>query len=318
MANGDSDRIERRDPRLDALIPPDLAFEVVADFSPREGEHWLEGPVWDKRQGCLFFSDVKSNAIHRWRPGAGTELFMQPSGYTGSAPFPGAEPGANGLAIDAEGRLLMCEHGDRRVTRLEADGSKTVLADRFQGKRLHSPNDLVVHSNGDVHFTDPPFGLPRQFDDPGQELAFNGVYRISAAGELTLLLDRLRAPNGIAFSPDETTLLVADGNRERATFLAFPLRADGSLGEARMLLDVTDIGGYGGPDGLAVDHLGNLYAAARERVFVIAGDGTHLGTLIPHQGITTNLGWGEDGATLFVTTERRLLRLRLTTQGARC
>lgn len=317
MANGESDRIDRPDPRFDALIPAKLDFEVVADFSGREGEHWLEGPVWDARQGCLFFSDVKDNAIHRWRPGAALELFMQPSGYTGSAPFPGAEPGANGLTIDAEGRLVMCEHGDRRVTRLEVDRSKTVLADRFQGKRFNSPNDLVIHSSGDVYFTDSAFGLPRQFDDPGRELSFCGVYRIATDGTVTLLLDGLQAPNGIALSPDETTLFVADGNRERSTFLAFPLRPDGSLGEAHVLLDVTGMDGYGGPDGLAVDHRGNLYAAARERVFVVAADGTHLGTLILRQGITTNLGWGEDGSALFVTTERRLLRLRLTTRGAR-
>lgn len=317
MTSEGSGQVERLNPCLDALIPADLAFEVIADFGTREGQHWLEGPVWDKRQGCLFVSDVKGNAIHRWRPDSGAELFMHPSGYSGETPFPGAEPGANGLAFDADGRLLMCEHGDRRVTRLEAGGGKTVLADRFQGKRLNSPNDLVVHSSGDVYFTDPTFGLPRQSDDPGRELSFCGVYRISASGELTLLLDGLRAPNGIALSPDETTLFVADGNPERSTFLAFPLHADGSLGEARVLLDVTGMDGYGGPDGLEVDHLGTLYAAAHERLYIIAADGTHLGTLIPGQGITTNMGWGEDGSTLFVTTERHLLRLRLTTCGAR-
>ena len=239
---------------------------------------------------------------------------MQPSGYTGEQPFAGEEPGANGLAFDQEGRLLICEHGDRRVRRLEADGSKTVLADRYDGRRLNSPNDLVCRSNGDIYFTDPPFGLPRQFDDPGRELSFSGVYRLSPSGELTLLLDELRAPNGIAFSPDEKTLYVADGDQNRSAWLAYPMREDGTLGQGRVLLDVTGMSGFGGPDGLEVDHLGNIFAAGREAVFVLAADGTHLGT-IPMGSITTNLGWGEDGSTLFITTERRLLRLRVSTRG---
>ena len=316
MTNGSPGTIERLDPRFDALIPSDMSFEVLTDFGEREGAHWLESPLWDRRQDSLLFSDVKGNAIYRWQRDQGVQLFMQPSGYTGDAPFPGQEPGGNGLAFDAEGRLLICEHGDRRIRRLEADGSKTVLADRYQGRRLNSPNDLVVRSNGDLYFTDPPFGLPRQFEDPGRELAFSGVYRLSAGGELTLLLDNLRAPNGIALSPDEVTLYLSDGSPDRSAWLAYPLREDGSLGDGRVLLDVTRVGGYGGPDGLEMDHLGNLFAAGRERVFVIAADGTHLGTMAMG-GITTNLGWGEDGSTLFVTTERRLFRLRLTTRGPR-
>ncbi|QNT68958.1 SMP-30/gluconolactonase/LRE family protein [Defluviicoccus vanus] len=315
MTNGSVHNIERLDPRMDALIAPHLAFEVVADFSEREGAHWLEGPVWNHREGCLLFSDVKGNAIHRWHPVLGVQLFMKPSGYSGDAPFAGQEPGANGLAFDAEGRLLICEHGDRRLRRLEADGRKTVLADRWQGCRLNSPNDLVSCANGDIYFTDPPFGLPHQFDDPARELAFSGVYRLSATGELTLLLDELRAPNGIALSPDERILYVNDGDPNRSAFLAYPLGDDGRLGKARALLDVTGMGGYGGPDGLEVDHLGTIFAAAHERVFVIAADCTPLGTLAMG-GITTNFAWGEDGSTLFVTTEHRLFRLRLRTHGS--
>jgi len=314
MTDGVSGRIDRIDPRFDAVVPLDVSREVVVDFSARAGTHWLEGPVWDRQHGGLLFSDVKGNAIYRWCADRGVEMVMQPSGWTGEAQFTGEEPGANGLAFDAEGRLLICEHGDRRIRRLEADGSKTVLADRYQGRRLNSPNDLVVRSNGDIYFTDPPFGLPRQFDDPGRELPFNGVYRVTPTGELTLLLDDLRAPNGIALSPDEATLYLADGDPGRSGFLAYPMRED-RPGKGRMLLDVTGMNGFGGPDGLAVDLQGNLFAAARESVFVVAADGTHLGT-IPMGGITTNLGWGEDGSSLFVTTERRLFRLRLHTRGA--
>jgi gluconolactonase len=314
MTNTNSGHTERLDLRFDALIPRDVSLDVLADFSEREGAHWLEGPAWDRRNGYLLFSDVKANAIHRWEPDRGMQLFMQPSGYTGEQPFAGEEPGSNGLAFDAEGRLLICEHGDRRIRRLEANGSKTVLVAHYQGRRLNSPNDLVCRSNGDLYFTDPPFGLPHQFDDPGRELSFSGVYRLSTSGELTLLLDDLRAPNGIGFSPDEQTLYVADSDQNRSAWLAYPMQADGTLGEGRVLLDVTRAPGLGGPDGLEIDRLGNIFGAGREAVFVFAADGTHLGT-IAMGAITTNVGWGEDGSTLFITTERRLLRLRLSTQG---
>lgn len=315
MTSTNSGRIQRLDPRFDALIPSALSPEVLTDFGEREGPHWLEGPVWDRQANYLLFSDVKANAIYRWDCDQGVSLFMQPSGYTGEQPFTGEEPGSNGLAFDSQGRLLICEHGDRRIRCLEADGTKTVLADRYQDRRLNSPNDVACRSNGDIYFTDPPFGLPRQFDDPGRELMFSGVYRLSTSGELILLLDDLRAPNGIAFSPDEKILYLADGDQNRAAWLAYAVRDDGALGNGRVLLDVTGVSGYGGPDGLEVDHLGNIFGAGREAVFVIAADGTHLGT-IPMGSITTNLGWGENGSTLFITTERRLLRLRVSTRGS--
>lgn len=314
MNNAGSRRIERLDPRFDSVVPSDASLDVLADFSQSEDSHWLEGPVWDRRNGCLLFSDVKANAIYRWDRAHGVHLFMQPSGYSGGPPFLGAEPGSNGLALDAQGRLLICEHGDRRIRRLEADGSKAVLVDRYQGRRLNSPNDLVCRSNGDLYFTDPPFGLPRQFDDPGRELPFSGVYRLSASGELTLLLDGLKAPNGIAFSPDEKMLYLADGDENRSAWLAYPVRAEGTLGDGRVLLDVTKLPGFGGPDGLEVDHLGTLFGAGREAVFVFTAEGTHLGTIFTG-AITSNLAWGEDGSTLFITTEKRLLGMRLSTKG---
>lgn len=304
----------RLDPRLDALIAPEAVPELLVDMSTVEGPHWLEGPAWDRDSAWLLFSDVKANAIYRWTGGARFDVFMRQSGYSGPEPFRGGEPGANGLAFDRDGRLLLCEHGNRRVRRMEADGNKTVLADGYGGCRLNSPNDLACRSNGDVYFTDPPFGLPGQFEDPEREIGFSGVYRITPDRDVVLLLDHLRAPNGIAFSPDETTLYLSDGDPERSAWLAYDVGKEGSLHRERVLLDVTRLPGYGGPDGIETDRFGNVFAAGREAVFVLAADGSHLGT-IPMGSITTNLCWGEDGQTLFITTERALYRLRVLTKG---
>lgn len=307
--------IERLDGRLDAIVPAGAPLEVVADFTDLPGPHWLESPVWDPRQQRLLFSDVKANAIHAWDAVAGSNLFLQPSGYSGIQPFQGEEPGANGLAFDRQGRLLICEHGDRRVRRMEPDGRRTVMADRYQGHRLNSPNDVVCRANGDIYFTDPPFGLPGRFDDPDRELPFSGVYRLAADGGLKLLVDDLKAPNGLAFSPDGRTFYLSDSSQNQAAVLAYDVREDGRLERGRVLLDVTARSGLGGPDGMEVDTQGTLYVAGREAVFVLAADGTPLGT-IATGAITTNVGWGEDGLALFIATERRLLRLRLRTRGS--
>ncbi|HEX3035946.1 MAG TPA: SMP-30/gluconolactonase/LRE family protein [Thermodesulfobacteriota bacterium] len=191
-------KIVRLDPRFDKLVPQDAMLEKIAD-----GFAWVEGPVWDRRGNYLLFSDIPSNSVFKWEEGKGISLFLKPSGYTGSAPFEGREPGSNGLTFDSVGRLVLCEHGDRRITHLEENGGKTTLVDRYNGKRLNSPNDAVFKSNGDLYFTDPPFGLPKKFDDPQKELPFQGVYRLSTGGKLILLTKDIKAPNGIAFSPDE-------------------------------------------------------------------------------------------------------------------
>jgi gluconolactonase len=307
-------RVERLDARFEALFPAGAEVDVLADVGAIPGPHWLEGPAWDRRNECLLFSDVKANTIYRWDPRHGLGVFMRPSGYTGPEPAPMEEPGANGLSFDSDGRLLICEHGDRRVTRLESDGRKTVLADRYQDRRLNSPNDLVCRGNGDIYFTDPPYGLPQRFDDPTRELPFNGVFRIAADGALSLVIDSIQVPNGIGFSPDEKTLYVTDGGPERRRWLAFPLADDGSVGEARVLFDAANLPGLGGPDGLVIDQAGTIFATGLERVFVFASDGTHLGSIFPGS-LTSNVAWGEDGSSLFITADRRLLRLRLATRG---
>ena len=304
-------RIERLDPRFDALVPPGAVLEKVAD-----GADWTEGPLWDAREGALLFSDVPRNGIFRWKPGEGVTLFLRDSGYTGTAAFTGREPGSNGLVLDREGRLVMCQHGNRRIVRREKDGRSTVLADRYQGQRLNSPNDLVFRSNGDLYFTDPPFGLPGSFDDPGKELGFQGVYRLATEGTLTALVTDLGAPNGIAFSPDEKTLYVSNAQHARPIWMAYPVRDDGSLGPGRQFAEASAWvkPEEGVPDGLKVDHNGNVWGAAPGGVHVFAPDGTRLGRL--ETGVKTgNLNWGEDGSVLYIAANHWILRLRTSTKG---
>jgi gluconolactonase len=304
--------IQRLDSRIDRLVPADATLEVLA-----EGFTWLEGPAWNKDGSYLLFSDIPRNAIYMWHPRKGVNLFMKPSGYTGDKPFKGREPGSNGLTFDPQGRLVLCEHGDRRITRLEQDGRKTILVDSYQGKRLNSPNDVVFKSDGSMYFTDPPFGLPETFEDPGKELDFSGVYRLSPDGELTLLLSSIKAPNGIAFSPDEKTLYLTDVDPERSAWLAYPVLDNGTLGPGKVFRDASiwRKTRAGGPDGIKVDIHGNLYGAGPEAVYVFAPDGTHIGSIFT--GVPTgNLAWGDDGSSLYITADTRLLRVRLNTKGA--
>ncbi len=299
--------IVRVDPRFDALVPRDASLEKVA-----EGFAWVEGPLWEPRLAALFFSDVVRNAIYRWREGEGAREFLRPSGYSGTGPFAGREPGANGLALDPEGRLVLCEHGDRRVSRLEADGSRTVLADRYRGKRLNSPNDAVFRRSGELHFTDPPFGLPEGFDDPAKELPFSGVYHLRRDRTLELLTSELRAPNGLGFSPDEDVLYVSNADRAEPVWKAFPVRPDGTLGPPRLFHDGSAWAARwpGVPDGLEVDAAGNVFAAGPGGIHVMAPDGTHLGSLL--LGVaTSNVAFGPGRAYLFITASDSLYRVRL-------
>jgi gluconolactonase len=302
--------IERLDPRFDELVPRDAAIEVLA-----MGFDWAEGPVWlqaaEGREACLLFSDIPRNRINRWRPGKGVDVFLEPSGFSGPDPE-GREPGSNGLALDREGRLLLCEHGDRRVSRLERDGGRRTLVDAFEGRRLNSPNDAAVHSSGAIYFTDPPYGLPKQWDDPRRELEWCGVYRIAADGGLALLCRTMTRPNGIAFSPDERTLYVAQSDPRAPIWKAFSVHDDGTLDEGRTFFDATSLAKdrRGLPDGLKVDARGNLFATGPGGVLVIAPDGTHLGTLLTGRA-TANCAFGEDGRSLFITADALLCRVRL-------
>ena len=305
--------IERLSPDLDRLIAPDARIETLA-----EGFLWSEGPVWRKNGEYLLFSDVPGNTIYKWKEGQGITVFLKPSGFTGPNP-PGRELGSNGLTLDAKGALLMADHGNRQVARLdEQKFTKTTLADRYGGKRLNSPNDLVYRSNGDLYFTDPPFGLAGLETDPAKELAHNGVYRLTLSGELTLVAQDLRFPNGIAFSPDERTLYVSNASRDSPVWMAYDVQPDGILARGRVFFDATPQlkqGRSGVPDGMRVDRLGNVFATGPGGVFIIAPDGRHLGTILTGQP-TANCAFGDDGSMLYITANDRLLRVRLRTRGA--
>jgi gluconolactonase len=308
--------IERADPRFDKLIPKGAKLEKLAeDFI------WTEGPVWVKKGGYLLFSDIPRNAVNKWKEGEGISVFLKPSGYTGKKPRggkPGDEPGSNGLVLDPTGRLVLCQHGDRRVARLELNGKQTVLASRYMGKRLNSPNDAVFKSNGDLYFTDPPYGLPKHWDDPARELDFCGVYRISAKdGSLTLLTKEMSRPNGIALSPDEKTLYVANSDPKKAVWMAFDVKEDGTLGKGRVFFDANKWVGKerpGLPDGMKVDREGNLFATGPGGVLIFTPDGTYLGRI--STGVpTANCAFGDDGSVLYVAANHWICRIRTSTKG---
>ena len=303
-------RIERADPRFDALIPRDAVLEKLA-----EGFEWSEGPVWVPDGGYVLFSDIPNNAVMKWKEGEAVRVFLKPSGYTGASSR-GGEPGSNGLLLDSVGRLVLCQHGDRRMVRVEKDGRWTTLADRYKGKRLNSPNDAVFKSNGDLYFTDPPYGLQGEDRKTLGELGFCGVYRLATDNRLTLLTDQMTRPNGIAFSPDEKTLYVANSDPKRAVWMAFDMTDDGMITGGRVLYDATAWVGKrkGLPDGMTVDRSGNLFATGPGGVNVFAPDGTFLGRIDPGEA-TANCTFGDDGSVLYVTADMVLCRIKTNTKG---
>ncbi len=302
--------IERLDPRFDQLIPKDAQMEKIA-----EGYIWTEGAVWFKPDKCLLFSDIPNNVVIKWEPGKGTAEFLKPSGYTGAKPRGGKagdEPGSNGLSVDAQGRLHLCEHGDRRVTRIEKDGKKTVLADNYMGKRLNSPNDLAMHPNGDIYFTDPPYGLAK---GDKRELDFTGVFRISGKDGTLSLVSKSLNPNGIALAPDLKKLYVTNGG----SWMVFPVNEDGTTREGKLFVNTKQWkltqAKVGGLDGMKCDVHGNLFATGPGGVCVIAPDGTLLGRLLTGDRTANLCFGGEDGQTLFVCVNHRIGMVRTTTKG---
>ena len=302
-------KIIRKEAALDTIVAPDAKIEKLAG-----GFQFTEGPVWVSEGGYLLFSDPNNNVIYRWSEDDGVSIYRTHSGYSGTDIGEYGQPGSNGLTLDAEGRVTINEHGNRRVTRLEKNGQLTVLADRYQGKRLNSPNDLVYRSDGALYFTDPPFGLPKFFDDSRKELPFSGVYCL-IHGELKLVSTDLTGPNGLAFSPDEKYLYVDDWDDKRKIILRYDVQPDGSLTNKSTFLDATSEPGEDAWDGLKVDRLGNIYASGPGGLWIISPEGKHLGTIVgpehPH-----NLAWGgEDRKTLYLAAQTGLYRLAVKIPG---
>jgi gluconolactonase len=315
-------KVDSVDPASSHIIPAGAKLERVATSFT-----WVEGPVWV--DGSLFFADIPSNSIRRWTPGKGVSIFLQPSGYQGSAPYGGREPGSNGMTLDPLGRLTVAGHAQRDIFRFESlnpEGVQTVLADRYQGKRLNSPNDLVYRSDGSVYFTDPPYGLRKQNDsDPEKELQVNGVYRIPGAAaqkpgatpsraDLQQLISDLSRPNGIAFSPGEKFLYV-DSTEPKKIWMRYRVLPDGSLTDAKLLYDATADPRPGGPDGMKVDVEGNIYSAGPGGVVILSPDGKHLATLLIPERVA-NVAWGgPDRKTLYICASTSIYRVRLSIPG---
>ncbi|QIP12640.1 SMP-30/gluconolactonase/LRE family protein [Spirosoma aureum] len=311
-------QVVRLDPRIDKLIPKDAQIEVLAS-----GFVWTEGPIWVKNRDAvagnfLLFSDVPQNTIFKWTEKEGVTPFLKPSGYTGTGVY-GDEPGSNGLTIDRKGQLIACEHGDRRVTAMPLDGigGKRTLADNYNGKRFNSPNDVIAHSNGSYYFTDPPYGMPKKEKDPTRETEGFGVYRIAQNGIVSMVVGDLTRPNGIALSPDEKTLYVAQSDPSRPVIMAYAVQPDGSVSKGRVVFGADGLKKQnleGGFDGMKVDREGNLWATGPGGVLVISPTGDFLGH-IKIGGATANCAWGDDGSMLYITADMYLCRIKTTAKG---
>jgi gluconolactonase len=304
-------QVLKKDPGLDAILTPGTKIERLAS-----GFQFTEGPVWQRDGGYLLFSDPNNNLIYRWSTDGEISVYRSHSGYTGLNIGEYGQPGSNGLTLDRDGRLTINEHGNRRVTRLEKNGALTVLADRYEGKRLNSPNDLVYRSDGALYFTDPPFGLPKFFDDPRKELPYSGVFCL-INGQLKLVSKDLSGPNGLAFSPDEKFLYVDNWNLKQKVIMRYEVQLDGTLLNGKVFFDATPEPGEDAWDGMKVDQQGNLYLSGPRGLWIISPEAKHLGTIVgpehPH-----NMAWGdEDGKTLYLCAKTGLYRIRFNVSGIR-
>ena len=303
--------IIRVDPAINSIIGPNPKIHKLA-----EGFKFTEGPIWVRDGNYLLFSDPNSNIIYKYTKDGELSKYREQSGYSGADIAEYGQPGSNGLTLDPQGRLTINEHGNHRITRLEKDGSLTVLADSYQGKRLNSPNDLVYRSDGTLFFTDPPFGLPKFFDDPRKELPYSGVYSIYN-GKLQLLTNELTGPNGIAFSPTEKYLYVGNWDEKKKVIMRYEVNKDGTVSNGLVFFDMTNAPGEDALDGVKVDQQGNLFVSGPGGLWVISAEGKHLGTIIAPKHIH-NMAWGdEDGKTLYLCARSGLYRMRLNNPGVR-
>ncbi|MBC7905108.1 MAG: SMP-30/gluconolactonase/LRE family protein [Gemmatimonadaceae bacterium] len=303
--------IERLDVELNSIVVESAKIEIISD-----GYEWAEGPLWLESSQALLFTDVPTNSVYKWKEGEGVSLYLKPSGYTDRAAR-GGETGANGLTLDNNGKLILCQHGNRQIARMESDllhprpVYKSVAAN-YQGKRFNSPNDVVVNSKGEVFFTDPPYGLEKGMTDPAKELQFQGVFKVTKGGKVILLTDTLTRPNGIAFMPGEKSLLVANSDPARACWYAFDFNESGELIHPRIFYNATEAAKTenGSPDGLKVDTKGNVFATGPGGVWIFNKNGKLLGKIkVPVS--TSNCALTADERTLFITADMYLLRVKL-------
>lgn len=298
--------IARLDPALDALIAKDARVEKVTG-----GFTFLEGPLW-RPFGALWFSDVVGNVVRQWSPDGTVKELLRPGGYDGNSLPPGFI-GPNGMTAGPGGDVMLCQHGNRRIARIDRDMNVTTLVDKFEGKKLNSPNDLVYRNDGTLFFTDPPYGLPKQDDDPNKEIPFNGVYTLRD-GNVRAIIKDLTRPNGLAISPDDKTLYVANSDESNRIWMRYDLAADGTASNGRVFADMSSSDKPGVPDGMKLDVNGNIYATAPSAVVVFAPDGRQLGSIVPPED-PANCGWGDDGRTLYITAETGLYRVRTLVPG---
>lgn len=303
--------IEQFSPLLAKIIDPEAKVEVLG-----KGFDWTEGPLWIEEHQVLLFSDIPQNSIYQWSREGGVELYLKPSGYTSGRPR-GGEVGSNGLLIDPAGRLVLCQHGDRRIAVMQAPLDRPqpnfeTIAGYFDGKKLNSPNDAVYKSNGDLYFTDPPYGLEKNTQDPLKEIPYQGVYNTSGAGKVSLLLDSLSRPNGIAFLPGEETLIIANSDPSKPYWYAYELDKEGLPVKGRIFFDASDASKVdkGMPDGLKVNRQGNVFATGPGGVWIFSKEGEALGRIKINQ-LTSNCALANDGRTLFITADAFLLKINL-------
>lgn len=304
-------RVMVENPEIHKIIPEDAEIEILA-----EGFDWTEGPLWLPSEHKLIFSDIPSNAIFEWSETGGKKLYLKPAGYTGDEKR-GGEAGSNGLLLSPEGELVLCQHGDRRMAKMDAPLSHPkaefiTLADNYNGKKLNSPNDAAYHKNGDLYFTDPPYGLEKNVNDPAKELGFQGVFKVDKTGNIVLLTKELSRPNGIAFSPDYKKLFVANSDQNKAIWMVYDVDDEGLLKNGKVFFDATDKTKNlrGLPDGLKVHPNGWVFATGPGGVLVFTPEGKHLGTIFTGEA-TSNCAFNEDYSELFMTADDFLLRIKL-------
>lgn len=302
---------ERLDPALDNIVSADASIEIIS-----EGYEWSEGPLWVGSKNMLLFSDVPRNTIYKWTEKEGAQVYLTPSGFSGSE-TESPEPGSNGLTLDDEENLILCQHGDRRLALMNSELDQpetnfTALADNFNGKRFNSPNDVTFY-NYNFYFTDPPYGLAKQMDDPEKEIPFQGVYVVSAEGDVKLIVDSLTRPNGLAFLKNRKTLIVANSDSGKARWYAFDLTETDSVTDARIFYDGTENTKTekGLPDGLKIDSNNTVFATGPGGVWIFNAGGKVLGKIRFNDFPVSNCALSSDEKTLYLTADSYILKVTL-------